>query len=130
MQLSVLLMGGFAAVALLLTATGLYGVLSYAVERRRREIGLRMALGAGRAEVVGLVFRQAAWLVATGLVLGLAGATVGGRLLRASVLGVEPPNLALLSLACGMLVGVSVAAAYIPATRAASIDPMKALRSE
>ena len=130
MQLSILLMGGFAAVALLLTATGLYGVLSYAVERRRREIGLRIALGAGRGEVVGLVFRQATWLVATGLALGLAGAAVAGRLVRSSMLGVEPLNLALLSLACGTLVVVSVAAAYIPATRAASIDPMKALRSE
>jgi ABC-type antimicrobial peptide transport system permease subunit len=89
-----------------------------------------MALGAGRGEVVGLVFRQATWLVATGLALGLAGAVVGGRLLRSSSFGVEPLNLALLSLACGTFVGVSVAAAYIPATRAASIDPMKALRSE
>ena len=130
MRLSILLMGGFAAVALLLTATGLYGVLSYAVERRRREIGLRIALGAGRGEVVGLVFRQAAWLVATGLGLGLAGAAAGGRLLRSSMLGVEPLNLALLFLACGTLIVVSVAAAYIPATRAASIDPMKALRSD
>jgi predicted permease len=130
MQFSIVLMGGFAVVALLLTVTGLYGVLSYAVERRRREIGLRIALGAGRGEVLGMVFRRATRLVATGLVLGLAGAAVGGRLLRSAMLGIEPLDLALLFVACGTLVIASVAAAYIPAMRAASVDPMKALRSE
>lgn len=130
MQFSIALMGGFAAVALLLTVTGLYGLLSYGVERRRREIGLRIALGAGRGDVLGMVFRQAARLVTTGLVLGLAGAAVGGRLLRLAMLGVEPLDWALLFVACGALVIAGVAAAYIPATRAASVDPMKALRSE
>ncbi len=130
MQFSIVLMGGFAAVALLLTVTGLYGVLSYAVERKRREIGLRIALGAGRGAVLGMVFRQAARLVITGLVLGLAGAAVGGRLLRLAMFGVEPLDWALLFVACGALVIAGVAAAYIPATRAASVDPMKALRSE
>jgi len=130
MQFSIVLMGGFAVVALLLTVTGLYGVLSYAVERRRREIGLRMALGARRGEVLSMVFRHAARLVATGLVLGLAGAAVGGRLLRSTMLGIEPLDLALLSVACGAMVIASAMAAYVPAMRAASVDPMKALRSE
>jgi putative ABC transport system permease protein len=130
MQFSIVLMGGFAVVALLLTVTGLYGVLSYAVERRRREIGLRMALGAGRGEVLGMVFRHATRLVATGLVLGLAGATVGGRLLRSAMFGIDPLDLGLLSAACGALVIAGAAAAYVPAMRAASVDPMKALRSE
>ncbi len=130
MQFSVLLMGEFAAVALLLTVTGLYGVLSYAVERRRREIGLRIALGAGRGDVLGIVFLHAARLVTSGLVLGLAGAAIGERLLRLTLLGVGRPDWVLLSVACGVLVIAAVAAAYIPATRAAAVDPMKALRSE
>lgn len=130
MQFSTVLMSGFAAVALLLTVTGLYGVLSYAVVRRRREIGLRIALGAGRGDVLGMVFRQAARLITTGLVLGLAGAAVSGRLLRFTMLGVGPLDWALLLVTCVALVIAGVAAAYIPATRAASVDPMKALRSE
>jgi hypothetical protein len=130
MQFAIVLMGEFAAVALLLTVAGLYGVLSYGVGRRRREIGLRIALGAGRGDVRGIVFRQAARLVTTGLILGLAGAAVGERLLRLTVLGTGPPDWVLLCVACGVLVIAAVAAAYIPATRAASVDPMKALRSE
>ncbi len=130
MRFSVALMGGFAAVALFLTVTGLYGVLSYGVERRRREIGLRIAVGAGRGDVLGMVFRHAARLVTTGLVLGLAAAAAGGRLLRLAMPGVAPLDWTLLFVACGALVVAGVAAAYIPATRAASVDPMKALRSE
>jgi len=130
MQFSTVLMGAFALVALLLTVAGLYGVLSYAVERRRREIGLRMALGAGRGEVLGMVFRQATRLVATGLGLGLAGAAVGGRLLHSAMAGIATLDLALLSVACGALLIASAVAAYVPAMRAASVDPMKALRSE
>jgi putative ABC transport system permease protein len=130
MQFSIVLMGGFATIALLLTVTGLYGVLSYAVEQRRREIGLRMALGAGRRNVLGMVFRQAARLITTGLVLGLAGAAVGARLLGLAMLGVEPLDWVLLFVACGAVVIAGMAAAYIPATRAASVDPMKTLRSE
>src|SRR5207249_11990048 len=84
------LMGSFAAVALLLTIGGLYGVLSYAVARRRRELGVRIALGAGRGEVVGLVLREALQLVAAGLALGLAGAVAAGRLLESMVYGVRP----------------------------------------
>jgi putative ABC transport system permease protein len=130
MRFSILLMGGFAVVALILTVTGLYGVLSYAVERRRREIGLRIAVGAGRGDVLVMIFRQATRLVITGLVLGLAGAVVSGRLLRLTMLGGESPGWALLFVACGVLFVAGMAAAFIPATRAASVDPMKTLRSE
>ena len=124
------LMGGFAGVALLLTVVGLYGVLSYAVARRRREIGVRIALGAGRREVLGLVLREAMQLVAVGLILGLAGAAGTQRLLASIVFGVRPGDPIFLTVACGVMVITSLAAAYIPAVRAASVDPMQALRSE
>ncbi|MBK5294089.1 MAG: ABC transporter permease [Acidobacteriia bacterium] len=130
MQFLIVLMGSFAVIALLLTVTGLYGVLSYAVERRRREIGVRIALGAGRKQVLGLVFRQAAQLVAAGLILGSAGAAAAGRLMGTMVFGVHPLDPVFLAGACCTLVIASVAAAYMPAARAASVDPMQALRSE
>jgi putative ABC transport system permease protein len=130
MRFLIVLMSNFAAVALLLTGTGLYGVLSYAVARRRREIGVRIALGAGRKEVLGLVFRQAMQLVAAGLILGLASAAAGGRLLETMMYGIRPGDPAILAGACGVLVITGMAAAYIPAARAASVDPMQALRSE
>ncbi|HWR52500.1 MAG TPA: FtsX-like permease family protein [Bryobacteraceae bacterium] len=125
-----MLMGSFAAIALMLTVVGLYGVLSYTVARRRREIGVRIALGAGRKQVLGLVFRQAAQLVAAGLILGLAGAVAAGRLLETTVFGLRPGDPLMLLGACCALIVASIAAAYIPAARAASVEPMQALRSE
>jgi ABC-type antimicrobial peptide transport system permease subunit len=124
------LMGIFATVGLLLTGTGLYGVLSYTVERRRREIGVRIALGAGRKEVLGLVFRHAMQLVAAGLILGLASAVATGRLLETTMYGIRPGDPLILVGACCMLVITGMAAAYLPAARAASVDPMETLRSE
>ena len=124
------LMASFAAIALLLTIAGLYGVLSYAVARRRREIGLRIAVGAGRREVIGLVLGQALRLVAIGLGLGLAGAIATGRLLESALYGIRPGGPAIIAGACGALLICSLAAAYIPAARAAAVDPMRALRSE
>ncbi len=130
MQFLTMLMGSFAAVALLLTGAGLYGVLSYAVARRRGEIGVRIALGAGRKDVLGLVFRQAMQLVAAGLILGLAIAAAGGRLLETMLYGIRPADPVILVGACCVLVITGMAAAYVPAARAASVDPMQALRSE
>jgi predicted permease len=124
------LMASFAGIALLLTVAGLYGVLSYAVARRRREIGLRIAVGAGRREVIGLVLRQALRLVVIGLGIGLAGAIVGGRLLESALYGTKPGDPAMIAGACGILLITSLAAAYVPAARAAAVDPMRALRSE
>jgi predicted permease len=124
------LMGCFAAIALVLTAIGLYGVLSYAVARRRREIGVRIALGAGRRDVLGMVLRDAMQLVAAGLLLGLAGAIVVSRLLAGVVYGVRPGDPMILASACCLMVITGLAAAYVPAARAASVDPMKSLRSE
>jgi putative ABC transport system permease protein len=130
MQFLIALMGSFAVVALLLTGTGLYGVLSYAVARRRGEIGVRMALGAGRKQVLSMIFRQAAQLIAAGLILGVAGASVTSRLMRTVLYEVQPGDPLILTGACLVLVVTGIAAAFLPAARAASVDPMQALRSE
>ena len=123
-------MTSFAAIALLLTAVGIYGLLSYAVARRRREIGLRIALGAGRREVLGMVLWQAGRLVAVGIVLGLIGAAGAQRLLESVVFGVRAGDPIFLLPAGAVIVIAAFAAAYLPALRAASVDPIQALRSE
>ena len=125
-----ILMAGFAGIALFLTMIGLYGVLSYAVARRRREIGVRIALGAGRREILGMVLRDAMRLVLFGLVLGGAGAAGTQRLLTKVAFGIRPGNPIFVLTACGMMTLTGLAAAYAPALRAASVDPMRSLRSE
>ncbi len=129
-RFQMVLMGGFAGIALLLTVAGLYGVLSYAVARRYREIGVRIALGARRGEVVGLILRDAMQLVAVGLVLGVVGAASAGRLLESMLYEIRPQNPFLVAGACCVMVVTSLAAAYLPAARAASVDPMLALRRD
>ena len=124
------LMASFAAIALILTVIGTYGLLSYAVARRRREIGLRIALGAGRREVLAMVFRQAGRLVALGIVLGLAGAAGVQRLLQSIVFEVRADDSVFLLPASAVTVIAAFAAACLPALRASSVDPMQALRSE
>jgi predicted permease len=116
-RFQMVLMGSFAAAALLLTVTGLYGVLSYAVARRRREIGVRIAVGAQPRQVLTFVLRQAGLLVMAGLVLGLAGATATRRLLESMVYGVRPGTLFVLSGACCLIVITCLLAAYVPAAR-------------
>lgn len=123
-------MASFAAIALVLTVVGIYGLLSYAVAQRRREIGLRMALGAGRSEVLGLVLWQAGRLVLVGIVLGLAGAAGAQRLLEGIVFGVRASDPVFLVSAGAGIAIAGLAAAYLPALRAASVDPTQALRSE
>ena len=126
----VLLLGSFAAMALLLTVTGLYGLLAYAVVRRTREIGLRVALGASPREVRGMVLRRAMTFVLLGIVIGVAGAVGAGQVLKTVLFGVAPYSPLLLTAACLVVALAGALAAYLPARHAASIDPMHALRSE
>jgi len=124
------LAGLFGVVALGLAAVGLYGVTAYSVARRTNEIGIRMALGADRAKVIRLVLRGAFNHVAIGLILGLPLAVGAGRLISSQLYGVSSWDPIALSVAAGALAICSFFAAMIPATRAASIPPMAALRTE
>jgi putative ABC transport system permease protein len=117
-------------VVLLLAAIGIYGVTSYSVHRRTREIGIRMALGADRAAVMRLVVRQGVVLTATGVALGLAAAAVGAQLIRSLLFGVSALDPVAFAGAALLFAVVSLAASYIPARRAMRVDPMTALRAE
>jgi putative ABC transport system permease protein len=124
------LLSTFAAIALILTAIGLYGVTAYAVSKQTREIGIRIALGATRRSVTAGVMRRAALFVGIGVLVGLAGSVAGGRLLGSLMPGVPMHNVRVLGLACAILVLTAATAAFFPARRAASIDPLIALRAE
>ena len=120
----------FGILALVLASVGLYGVMSYFVARRTSEIGIRMALGATRASVVGMVLRGALWQILIGLGLGIPAALIAGHLMASQlyeVSGTDPLALAGATLVLGLCAAV---AGFIPARRAASIEPMQALRTE
>lgn len=118
----------FGAVALLLVAFGLYGVLSYTVSQRRREIGVRMALGAGRGQVVRLVAGQGGALVGAGIVLGLLAAAAATRVVESVLFGVAPADPLTFAAVTAVLLVVGFFACWLPARRAARIDPMDVLR--
>jgi ABC-type antimicrobial peptide transport system permease subunit len=118
----------FAASALLLAAVGLFGVLSYTVLQRSREIGVRMALGARRSQVTGMVMGSALRLVGIGLVLGVIGAFAAGTLIRTQLFGVTPTDPLTLLIVGVVLAGTALLASYLPARRAASLDPGTVLR--
>jgi ABC-type antimicrobial peptide transport system permease subunit len=120
----------FAAVALALASVGLYGVLSYAVSQRRRELGVRAALGAARGDLVALVVREGLIVTALGLALGLAGAAALTRVMQGLLFGVTPLDAVSFAAAPAMLVPVAIVACLLPAYRAARIDPAEALRTE
>lgn len=125
-----LLLGSFAAVGLLLTVVGLYGVMSYDVVRRTREIGVRMALGASQFSVLSMVLRRAMMLVTVGAVLGTGGAVLGTRIMRTIVFGIGSWQPLLVGISVVVVIGAALTATYLPARRAASVDPTLALRSE
>lgn len=120
----------FGGVATLLAAMGLYGIMAYMVSRRTREIGIRMALGAGGGSVVWLVMREVLALAVTGLAIGLLAAWAVTRLVQAQLFGIQPFDLATLALAALGIASVALLSGYVPARRATSIDPMRALRFE
>ena len=120
----------FAGVALLLTVAGIYGVLAFVVGRRRREIGVRLALGASSEDVTRLVVREGMTLVTAGLGLGLVGALVASRLLSALLYGVTPTDPSTYAGVVAILTVVGLAACYIPARQGARLDPMTVLRQE
>jgi len=127
-RFSTLLLGVFASLALLLAAVGIYGVMSYSVAQRTHEIGIRIALGAQRSDVLKMTVGEGLRLVSTGLVIGLAGALILTRLMSSLLFGVsanDPTTFITISV---ILVSVAVLASYVPALRATRVDPMFALR--
>jgi predicted permease len=125
-----LLFGGFAAIALLLAALGIYGVMSFAVAQRTHEIGLRMALGAGRGGVMRLIVKEGMILAAVGLGLGFGGAFLVGRAMRGMWYEVGTIDASAFSAVATMLMAAALLACYVPARRATRVDPMRALREE
>jgi predicted permease len=124
------MVGGFAALALLLSVVGLYGVVAYSVGQRTREVGIRMALGAGRGLVYRLILKEAGGLTLTGIAIGLAGSIAAAALMRNLLFGVETWDVPTLGAVAVTLGAAALLASYLPARRAASVNPVEALRNE
>jgi ABC-type antimicrobial peptide transport system permease subunit len=124
------LTGGFSLLGMLLACLGTYGVTSHGVERRTAEIGVRMALGARRADVQRMVLRDVAVVAGTGIAAGGAAAVAAARAIAASLYGVAPRDPLTLGLAALLIASAALLAGYLPARRASRVDPMTALRSE
>ena len=129
-RFNALLLGVFACFALLLSAIGIYGVMSYAVSGRTQEIGVRMALGAGTRDVMKLVLGDALVLTLAGLALGLAGAYAATRFLASQLYGVAATDSLTFAAVTVILAGVAMMAGYVPARRASRVDPVVALRRD
>jgi putative ABC transport system permease protein len=124
------LLSAFAIVALMLAAVGLYGLISYSVTQRTREIGIRMALGAGPSQVMRPMLREGLMLAAIGTGIGLLGALAGGRVLSSFLYGVEPTDSMTFGIVALILLAVAFVATLIPSRRALRVDPIAALRAE
>jgi predicted permease len=120
----------FGGLALLMAAIGLYGVMSYSMARRTSEIGIRMALGASQGSVLWMAMRETLWLVAVGVALGLGAAWWLGRVVESQLFGLSAADPAAMGIAVAVMVGAAALAGFVPARRAARVDPMTALRSE
>jgi ABC-type antimicrobial peptide transport system permease subunit len=125
-----LMLGAASLIALTMGMVGLYGVLAYGVTLRRREIGVRMALGATVTDVTRMIARRGVVLAALGIVAGLVGALGATRLLHGLLYGVSPTDPIALALTCIVLFVVALVASWLPARRAAALDPMEALRND
>ena len=124
------MLSGFAALSLILALLGIYAVMSYVVSQRTKEIGIRVALGAQREQLAGMVLRDGAVLAASGLAIG-GGALLGlGRLLQSLLYGVDVFDPVAIGVGVALLGGITVAACYLPARRAMRVDPVVTLRSE
>jgi ABC-type antimicrobial peptide transport system permease subunit len=124
------LLGLFGTLALALAALGLYGVIAYVASQRTQEIGIRMALGADRAAILRLILRQGLALAGIGLVVGLALAALATPVVASQLAGVGPTDAVAFGVAMTVLMGAAIVATYIPARRAAAMDPVRALRHE
>jgi len=129
-RFSLELLGVFAAVALLLAAIGIYGVMSYSFSQRTHEVGIRLALGAQRLDIVRLALGEGLRIVVIGLATGLVGAAVLTRFFRSMLFNVTPTDPTTLLSVSALLAGVALCACYIPAKRATRVDPLVALREE
>jgi ABC-type antimicrobial peptide transport system permease subunit len=129
-RIAVTFAGAFGLLALLLASVGIYGVVAYTTRQRTHEIGIRMALGAGKAAIFGQVLKQGLRLALVGLAVGLAASLFLTRFLRSMIVGVGTNDLLTLSTAALLLCVVALVASLIPARRAAAVEPMQALRSE
>jgi ABC-type antimicrobial peptide transport system permease subunit len=129
-RFAMVLLGAFAALALLLTVVGLYGVMMYSVSRRTREIGVRLALGAQRAMVLRMVLRDASLLLASGIAIGLVATLCFASVLKTMLYGTASRDPLVLAAVCGVVAMTGLLAAYLPAVRAAAIEPMRALRAD
>jgi predicted permease len=124
------LTGGFGVLALALACIGIYGIMAYSVSRRTNEIGIRMALGAQPGRVLRMVMGEAWWMTLIGVVAGMSGALALGRVIGSMLYGLKAWDPATLAASAGLLIGVALAASWIPARRASGVDPMRALRHE
>jgi ABC-type antimicrobial peptide transport system permease subunit len=129
-KLTLSILAGFAVLGLTLALSGTYGVISYLASSRTREFAIRVALGAGRAGMIGLVLVQGLALTALGLVIGAGGSLLAAPLFAAGSISVRPPDAAVLLPVAGLIAIVAAAAALVPARRASRVDPMQVLRAE
>ena len=129
-RLFVALTSSFGLLALVLASVGIYGVMAYSVARRTNEIGIRLALGAVPRQVLAMVLREASWLSALGIASGIAASLLLSRLVKSMLFGIAPYDAATVWVAVLLLLTVALGASWIPARRAARVQPMEALRRD